>query len=145
MKAIVNGKILTKDEVIENKILLFDEKIIGFVDEVNEDMEIIDGKNLYISPGLIDLHIHGSANYDTMDNINTAVEIIGKSIIKNGVTSFLPTTMTMSQKDIYNALNLDGGGSTTMVAKRLGEKELSIINSPSGGSLRKVTNALRYF
>lgn len=105
MKAIVNGKILTKDEVIENKILLFDEKIIGFVDEVNEDMEIIDGKNLYISPGLIDLHIHGSANYDTMDNINTAVEIIGKSIIKNGVTSFLPTTMTMSQKDIYNALN----------------------------------------
>ena len=105
MKAIVNGKILTKDEVIENKILLFDEKIIGFVDEVNEDMEIIDGKNLYISPGLIDLHIHGSANYDTMDNINTAVEIIGKSIIKNGVTSFLPTTMTMSQKDIYNALD----------------------------------------
>ena len=105
MKAIVNGKILTKDEVIENKILLFDEKIIGFVDEVNEDMEIIDGKNLYISPGLIDLHIHGSANYDTMDNINTAVEIIGKSIIKNVVTSFLPTTMTMSQKDIYNALN----------------------------------------
>ena len=105
MKAIVNGKILTKDEVIENKILLFDEKIIGFVDEVNEDMEIIDGKNLYISPGLIDLHIHGSANYDTMDNINTAVEIIGKNIIKNGVTSFLPTTMTMSQKDIYNALN----------------------------------------
>lgn len=105
MKAIVNGKILTKDEVIENKILLFDEKIIGFVDEVNEDMEIIDGKNLYISPGLIDLHIHGSANYDTMDNINTAVEIIGKNIIKNGVTSFLPTTMTMSQKDIYNALD----------------------------------------
>lgn len=49
------------------------------------------------------------------------------------------------EKDIYNALNLDGGGSTTMVAKRLGEKELSIINSPSGGSLRKVTNALRYF
>ena len=105
MKAIINGIILTKNKIIKDKILLFDEKIIGFVDEIDDDVEVIDAKNLYISPGLIDIHIHGSSNYDTMDNIDIAVETIGKSIIKNGVTSFLPTTMTMSQKDIYNALD----------------------------------------
>ena len=30
MKAIINGRILTKDNVIEDKNLLFDDKIIGF-------------------------------------------------------------------------------------------------------------------
>lgn len=49
------------------------------------------------------------------------------------------------EKNIYTALNLDGGGSTTMVAQKLGEKYLSVINSPSDGTLRKVTNALGIF
>ncbi len=48
------------------------------------------------------------------------------------------------EKNIYNALNLDGGGSTTMVAQKLGELELSVINTPSGGALRKVVNGIRY-
>ena len=49
------------------------------------------------------------------------------------------------EKGIYNAINLDGGGSTTMVAQKLGDTALSIINSPSSGTLRKVTNALGIF
>ena len=49
------------------------------------------------------------------------------------------------EKSIFNAINLDGGGSTTMVAQKLGETDLSVINSPSNGTLRMVTNALRYF
>lgn len=46
------------------------------------------------------------------------------------------------EKGIYNALNLDGGGSTTMVARRLGYNNISTINSPSGGVQRMVTNAI---
>lgn len=49
------------------------------------------------------------------------------------------------EKNIYTALNLDGGGSTTMVAQKLGDNFLSIINSPSDGTLRKVTNSLGVF
>ena len=49
------------------------------------------------------------------------------------------------EKNIYNALNLDGGGSTTMVAQKLGDTSISVINSPSSGSLRKVVNGLRNF
>ncbi len=105
MKAIINGKIITKDKVIENKVLLFDEKIINICDEVDKDIEIIDANGLYVSPGLIDIHIHGSNNFDTMDKDDRAIEIIGESIKKTGVTSFLPTTMTMSKEDIYNSLD----------------------------------------
>lgn len=49
------------------------------------------------------------------------------------------------EKNIYTAINLDGGGSTTMVAQKLGDTKLSVINSPSSGALRSVTNALRNF
>ena len=46
------------------------------------------------------------------------------------------------EKGIYSALNLDGGGSTTMIARRLGYNNISTINSPSGGVQRMVTNAI---
>ena len=41
---------------------------------------------------------------------------------------------------INNALNPDGGGSTTMGGIYPGNEQSSIINSPSDGALRKVTN-----
>lgn len=48
----------------------------------------------------------------------------------------------LKEKGVYNAVNLDGGGSTTMVARKLGESALKTINSPSGATLRMVTNAI---
>ena len=105
MKAIINGKILTENNIIEDKILLFDDKIIGFCDQVEENIETIDAKGLYVSPGLIDIHVHGSCNHDVMDKSVTSIKTIGNGIKANGVTSFLPTTMTMSKEDIYEALD----------------------------------------
>lgn len=105
MKAIINGKILTENNIIEDKILLFDDKIIGFCDKVEENIETIDAKGLYVSPGLIDIHVHGSCNHDVMDKSVTSIKTIGNGIKANGVTSFLPTTMTMSKEDIYEALD----------------------------------------
>lgn len=116
MKAIINGKIITKNDILENKIIIFDDNIIGFYDNIeqfyidknikkNIKIEILDAKGLYISPGLIDIHIHGSSNHDAMDKSIESIQIIGNSIKKYGVTSFLATTMTMSQEDIYKALD----------------------------------------
>lgn len=105
MKAIINGKIVTKTGVIEDKILLFDDKIIGFCDKVEKGIDVIDAKGLYVSPGLIDIHVHGSCNCDVMDKSIESLKTIGNSIKENGVTSFLPTTMTMSKEDIYKSLD----------------------------------------
>lgn len=43
---------------------------------------------------------------------------------------------------IYTAINLDGGGSTTMVAKNTQTGENEVVNMPSEGSLRSVINAI---
>ncbi len=51
----------------------------------------------------------------------------------------------LSSIGIYNAINLDGGGSTTMIAIRLGDTEISEINTPSEGSERRVSNGVGIF
>lgn len=106
MKAIINGKIITRSGVLENKVLVFNETIQQIQEEVPTDCHVIDAKGMYIAPGLIDVHVHGSCGADTMDQTKEAIEVISAGISKNGVTSFLPTTMTMSQEDIYGALDV---------------------------------------
>ncbi|MFD3158053.1 N-acetylglucosamine-6-phosphate deacetylase [Haloimpatiens sp. FM7330] len=113
MKAIINGKIITKNDVLYEKVLLFNEKIIDIINKSefeilkkSENVEIIDAKDLYVSPGFIDVHIHGSGGYDAMDGTVEALETISKVITQNGVTGFLPTTMTMSKEKIYSALDV---------------------------------------
>lgn len=106
MKAIINGKLVTLNGVIENKVLVFNETIQHIQTEVPIDCEVIDAKGMYIAPGLIDVHVHGSCGADTMDQTTEAIKLMSTGIAKNGVTSFLPTTMTMSSKDIYGALDV---------------------------------------
>lgn len=110
MKAIVNGKIITEAAVLLNSVILFEDKIVDVVNEdeiINyKDLEIIDAKGQYVSPGFIDIHIHGSGSCDTMDGNMEALKVISRTIAKNGVTGFLPTTMTMSKEYIYGAFQV---------------------------------------
>ncbi|NLZ52681.1 MAG: copper amine oxidase, partial [Thermoanaerobacteraceae bacterium] len=45
----------------------------------------------------------------------------------------------------YNALNLDGGGSSTMVVRPFGETQAKVINNPSEGVQRLIPNAVGIF
>jgi len=105
MKAIINAKIFLDDKIIEGKVLLFDHKIANIVDEIDlTDVEIIDANGAYVSAGFIDLHIHGSGGSDVMDATPDALETISSTLLQTGTTSFLATTMTMSNEDIDKAL-----------------------------------------
>ncbi|EJA6664643.1 TPA: N-acetylglucosamine-6-phosphate deacetylase [Clostridioides difficile] len=106
MKCLINGKIILKNQILENKVLVFDEKIIDIADSVPKDCEVIDADGKYISPGLIDIHIHGNMGKDTMDSTDESIETISKSIMRHGVTSFLPTTMTMDKEHVYDAFEV---------------------------------------
>jgi len=105
MKAIINAKLLLDDQIIEDKVLLFDDKIVNIVEEIDlEDVEVIDAKGAYVSAGFIDLHIHGSGGADVMDATPEALEILSSTLLQTGTTSFLATTMTMSSEAIDKAL-----------------------------------------
>lgn len=107
MKAIINGVFLVGETEVRDVALLFDSKILGLVpaNEVPEGCEVIDAQGLLVSPGLVDLHIHGYLGEDTSDGSEEGIRIIAKGLLKNGVTSFLPTTMTVSWPEIETALS----------------------------------------
>lgn len=106
--AIINAKLILEDEIVEDQILLFNNKIIDIVEDIilsdSDDVKIIDAKGAYVSAGFIDLHIHGSGGADVMDATPQALETLSETLLQTGTTSFLATTMTMSTKDIDNAL-----------------------------------------
>ncbi|KAB3531583.1 N-acetylglucosamine-6-phosphate deacetylase [Alkaliphilus serpentinus] len=109
MKALINGKIIHNDGIHEDRVLLMDQKIKAIVDVPSflqkEVDEIIDVKGHYISPGFIDIHIHGSGGCDTMDGSVDALKTISNRILTYGTTGFLPTTMSMDMQTIYTALD----------------------------------------
>lgn len=109
-KCLYNGKLILEDRVLEGKALIFSETIEAIVDEIEiqgrTDLEKIDARGSYVSPGFIDIHIHGYAGHDVMEGQVEKLKIISESIPANGVTSFLATTMTMDIKDIKQALQV---------------------------------------
>ncbi|SMC88258.1 Calcineurin-like phosphoesterase [Lentzea albidocapillata] len=51
----------------------------------------------------------------------------------------------MIELGAHNALNLDGGGSSTMLAREPGTTELKVVNTPSDGGERPVPNGLALY
>ncbi|MBE5773845.1 MAG: N-acetylglucosamine-6-phosphate deacetylase [Clostridiales bacterium] len=96
MKCIINGTILLPDGEINGKILVFNEKITGIMDEIPENAEIIDANGGYVSPGLIDVHCHGFMGMDASNASYDEVRAMSEKTVSSGVTGWLPTTMTLS-------------------------------------------------
>lgn len=69
------------------------------VDIVSEKRE---GKGLLL-PGFIDIHVHGSCNFDFLDNKN-AISRISKCLVRNGVTTFMPTLASAPKSAILVAM-----------------------------------------
>ena len=106
MIAIKNGKVILENEVVLGKAVLFTDKIVGIVDEaeIPADAEVIDAEGGYVSPGFIELHIHGYLSKDVCDANEESLRIISKGLLGNGVTGYLPTTMTVDMAVIKGAL-----------------------------------------
>lgn len=108
MKYFKGAKIITEDKVLDNYVFGFDEKISEIISEEEFSKKNIpaeDAKGLYIAPGLIDGHIHGSGGQDTMYATPETLRTISTYVAKNGVTGFLGTTMTMSWGHVTKALD----------------------------------------
>ncbi len=108
MKAIINGRIILKDRIVEGAALLYSDVIEGILptDKLPNGTKIIDAGGGYVAAGLIDLHIHGYLGCDVCDAKEDSIRTIAGGIVKNGVTGFLPTTMTVDMKVIKGALEV---------------------------------------
>ena len=104
---IYNGKIITPSRIIANGTVLVTGGTITAVAEGNiafEEAIEIDAKGNYISPGFIDIHVHGGGGHDFMDGSEEAFLKIAETHAQYGTTAMLPTTLTSEKEDLLKTL-----------------------------------------
>lgn len=103
---IKNCNIIYLNKIEKGSVLIENGKIKEINPLTYNEENILDADGLYLSPGFIDVHIHGAGGFDTMDGTVDAINNIAKTIVKHGTTSFTPTTMTVSIKDINKSMKV---------------------------------------
>lgn len=68
----------------------------------------VDRSACLMAPGYVDTHIHGYGGRDVMEGEPEALFAISRGIIQNGVTSFLPTTLTASVEELDRVCQMIG-------------------------------------
>ena len=105
MKAFRHTRVYEEGSGIRQNDLLFNDRILALGEGDLRDVEIIPlPEDAVVLPGFIDEHIHGAGGADAMDGTHDALATIAKTLVKEGTTSFLATTMTQSVENIKGAL-----------------------------------------
>ena len=107
-KLIKNCHLISPDNEIQNASILINgekiEEIFSSEPQLNDVDEIIDAETNYVFPGFIDIHTHGGGGFDTSDGTIEAIEKLAELKLKEGVTSFCPTTLTLPEEQLTKAL-----------------------------------------
>ncbi|MGN5883837.1 N-acetylglucosamine-6-phosphate deacetylase [Staphylococcus simulans] len=103
---IANGKVYTEKGVLDPGYVKISEGKISEVGqgEYKGNLEVVDASGRHVLPGFIDIHIHGGYGEDAMDASYDGLKHLSESLLSEGTTSYLATTMTQSKENIDRAL-----------------------------------------
>ena len=107
---IQNGKLLLDGDFVYRDLRLEGDRIaeiLPFGSEPREGEEVMDVYGSAITPGFIDLEVHGALGHDFSDGDREGYEIISKSLLRNGVTGYLAAVNAFPVdvlEDTYRAL-----------------------------------------
>lgn len=100
---------ITPNAVIENGTVLIENgsiKAIEIADVDFDGAELINAKGCYISPGFIDIHIHGGGGFDFMDETKEAFIGIAETHARFGTTAMVPTTLSATKEAMIKAVEV---------------------------------------
>lgn len=91
---------------------VFDSEKCGFVNKkicvedgvFSDFLPCDDADDVYIIPGLVDVHTHGRCGYDIMECDKAALSALSVEYAKTGVTSVFPTVMTAQMEKVFCAV-----------------------------------------
>ncbi len=106
---IYNGTLITPTRSLTGySLIIEDGKISALVPDGEAEPQpldrIIDAAGMYVTAGLIDMHIHGCAGADTMDASPETLPAMSSFLAAHGVTAFLPTTISSPAKALTSAM-----------------------------------------
>ena len=71
----------------------------GVITAVETDSSDVPADAPYVSPGFVDVHVHGWGGHDAMGD-TAALDGMARALLRRGVTSFLPTAVTAPLDDL---------------------------------------------
>lgn len=107
---IQNGKLLLNDEFVYGDLRIEGDRIAEILPYGSKPLpgeETMDVYGSAITPGFIDLEVHGALGHDFSDGDREGYEIISKSLLRNGVTGYLAAVNAFPVdvlEDAYGAL-----------------------------------------
>jgi N-acetylglucosamine-6-phosphate deacetylase len=106
---IFNGRIISPHRVIPNGTVVVTGETITAI--LEDDVDVpgaveIDAQGNYISPGFIDIHVHGGGGHDFMDCNETAFLKIAETHARHGTTAMVPTTLSCERDELITTLEL---------------------------------------
>ena len=96
-------KVWIADQFVPASIDIQDGKIAAILPYGSKDPDDDYGTKRIV-PGFIDIHCHGAFEFDTNDADDAGLRYWAKHIVGEGVTGFLPTTITQSKEVLTNAV-----------------------------------------
>src|SRR5450755_3420068 len=99
MLAFTAARLLTPTDAVEHPLVLVEQGRVFEVSarssrQVPAGVSVFDFGDGVMVPGYVDLHIHGSAGYDVMDDDDEALPAVEQLLARHGVTSYFPTTVS---------------------------------------------------
>lgn len=103
-----NCHLISPDRNFKGSSILVDKGMIQRIyaegDALPAADQLIDVCGAMTMPGFIDVHCHGKSGVDFCDATDEAMETIGIDKLKEGVTSYLPTTLTLPEDLLARSL-----------------------------------------
>ena len=106
---IVNAHVVSPGVDLENAVVVVEDGRIKSVRKgpasakADKNNTVVDVRGQYLMPGFIDVHTHGALGYDFCDADEKAVFEFARAKLQEGVTTVLPTTLTVSHGELVKA------------------------------------------
>ena len=102
-----SGDVVLPDRILPKANVVCENGLIVSVGRrIPRGIKVVRGA--YVTPGYIDLHVHGGDGADYMDGTAEAVRICNRAHLRHGTTTIFPTTTTGSPAELERMLTACG-------------------------------------
>ena len=105
----INGKLILPDRTLDEGMVIARDGIIEYAGKpktrVPKDAVTVDAQGGILSPGFVDIHVHGGDGADFMDGTPAAVRAAIRCHARHGTTTIFPTTTTGSPEQVEAMLH----------------------------------------
>lgn len=103
-----NCRLISPDVDLNSAAILIEgekiKRIFVAGDPLPDADQVIDVEGNMVMPGFVDIHCHGRSGFDFCDATDEATRTMAVNKLKEGVTTLLPTTLTLGEDTLAQAL-----------------------------------------